>query len=338
MTSPNRLQFEESLSAQLDAESPQDLSLATAAADDAQREQLLNRWKLLGECLRELPHGGAGDLNQRVLREIREEVSARTTPHVPPQSTPARPAAARGFALVATLAVACLLLVPLTSDLLSPNPSSDRIAEGVSADTRDWEIIVLTVPDDGHNGVPESVLRTVIGHGLQIRRLGEQSTGDIDHPDILMASAGVSQQLREVLDSEIASLQAELNPDRIGDLDREQMLARFAESMHTPTKSDEYFGEMSLVVPDDGSIVVQALPSGRALEELIVADSSGESANDLPGTTGTSARSSATTARIAEYLTKGNGKPVLVVLVRRKVTAPDLQGHSEFWRNRWRGV
>ena len=132
-------------------------------------------------------------------------------------------------------------------------------------------------------------------------------------PVVAATSGMMTSDLLEVLTGESASADAEWNPDQIGDLDRSEMLARFVESLKTPSRSEEHFGEMVVgFSPETLDAIESVVQSGKLASESNVASFSEPGVNETVG--GTTIQTTP--------VSNSQLRPVLVVVRTRKESAP----------------
>ncbi len=340
MSASSPIDPEELLSAEFDSSSSNPASAVKIDADHA--ASLLARWRQVGDSLRAIPVQEETNLHLSVLQQIRSEssqpleVASAQTSQFFQRSSASQ--GARWAALVSSLAAVLLVCVSwivapdrsrlVQSGLISPatvaQSSLVRLEEEVASLPGEWEVLVVTVAANRQGGIPESVRKTVGDRGLRLHSLADSAVVDDSHPGVLMATGDVSSELRGVLEADPDDFQIEMNPDQIGDLSRSELLNKFAESMRVPTKSDEYFGEMYAILPDDDALVVKAVPSKTSAEEIVVANATnGVDQETLPHHNSSDNAAGQTAAQNIEHaakirLAKSSGKPVLVVFVKRK--------------------
>ncbi|MEQ9409623.1 MAG: hypothetical protein RIK87_17945 [Fuerstiella sp.] len=323
---------EEFLSAAFDAELSDEDNARPGGVDAQHARQLTDAWQQLGDCLRQLPESGPTDVSEAVLFQIRRD---QQRPIVRPDRSPNSDWFARRVAVVAST-VAVLLVSFSVMSLMTGLPDGDRFAAVVDSRPalvvpQEWEVVVLTVPDNGLHEIPDAVRQTVSDQGLHIHSLAELKDVGEDHPDLLVASGDLKEAFQELFDSHIDGIDAEWNPERVGEVDREMLLQRFAESMETPTRSEEFFGRMFVVLPGDNTLVQRPV-AGVSNDTALVADHSSAGNRGPAEATGAaqpdeSVSDHGSPAQIAAYLNKGKGKPVLVVLLRRRLPDSNTQGH-----------
>lgn len=351
MSASSPIDPEELLSAEFDSSDSDPASAVEMDADHA--TSLLAKWRQVGDSLRALPMRKETNLHLSVLQQIRgesrqplEAASAQTSQF---SYSDRASQGARWAALVSSLAAVLLVCVSwivapdrsglVQSGLIQPatvaQSSLMRLEEDVASLPGNWEVLVVTVAANRQGGIPESVRKTVGDRGLRLHSLADSAVVDESHPGVLMATGDVSSELRGVLEADPDDFQIEMNPDQIGDLSRSELLNKFAESMRVPTKSDEYFGEMYAILPDDDALVVKSLPSKASVEEIVMADAANSADPETLAHRNSpeNAVGQATAQNVAHVaksrLSKSSGKPVLVVFVKRKPAPPNHRSSNQ---------
>lgn len=312
--------LEEQLSHNFDHEK-HDRALVTEIGDE-QAEVLTNAWQQIGDHLRALPTKTVRDVAAQVQAEIRPK--GGTDSSTPPAKQPLVPTRNLGRS-VALLATSCAVMV-VAATIVAFQANTDFPATAIAfraADAQDWEVVVVTVPDQRMNLVTDKLRNAVDERGLSIHTLnqGESATGE--SVELLMASSESSIEFLDALNADAQDVETEWNPDRVGDVDREDLLRRFSESMQTPTRSDNFFGEIFVILPKDRSIRVKRLTPATTPKDHnpSVADAnSSVSDSDLAANTEDSVD-----AQVAKLLQKKSNRPVLVIF-RRKPATSNLQG------------
>ena len=346
MSASSPIDPEELLSAEFDSSDSDPASAVEMDADHA--ASLLAKWRQVGDSLRAIPVQEETNLHLSVLQQIRGEsrqplkaASALTSQF---RHRDRASQGARWAALVSSLAAVLFVCVswivaPDRSGLVQSatvaQSSLMRLEEDVASLPGDWEVLVVTVAANRQGGIPESVRKTVGDRGLRLHSLADSAVVDESHPGVLMATGDVSSELRGVLEADPDDFQIEMNPDQIGDLSRSELLNKFAESMRVPTKSDEYFGEMYAILPDDDALVVKSLPSKASVEEIVMADAANSADPETLANRNSAenAVGQATAQNVAHAaknrLSKSSGKPVLVVFVKRKPAPPNHRSSNQ---------
>ena len=258
---------DEWLSARFDGESAESASNARLTDE----ERTLAEWQQLGDSLRAIPTAEC-DLSVQVLAEIRT---------LPDNSEKRRSSGLQWVAVVTSLAAT--VLVGINMYLESQLPQSLASVARV----QEWEVLVVHVPE---TELPSDFSRHLDEHGFQIRNLTEAEpaapVSGADQIDFVLTSEEMSAHLLESLEDEFG-MTTERNPSNIGSLTREELLSRCAESLTSATRSDQHFGNISLLVSDE-----QIAENGDVQRSVEM--------------------------RLAEYVASGKRRPVVVVVVRDK--------------------
>lgn len=328
MNTSENVPAEELSSAVFDHES----AMEPADVSSAERE-LFSSWQQLGDDLRSIPTDPV-DLSGAVRAEILTAADSTVSRNLSVSGQPEQNSRALQW-LAVTTSLAALVMVCINlmyeADTADNKGLGTVAASDVSVVPDNWEVVVVTVRDEAPSDAVEFLRNSVTRSGLQIHSVSMESNAVTENPELLMAPGGVSETLRNVLSVQNNLYDTELNPGRVGSVSREELLARFAESLESPTQSDRYFGSMYVVLPGDHSLAVQPVPAGRPISETLVASAAGSSRQDAGKATATgepgSAESEAPSrTRITQYLQHGRNKPVLVVFVRRKTATGHPQG------------
>ncbi len=313
---------DESLSSVFDGENIDD---GHTGVDVDRARKLTAEWQQIGDALR-APPAAAVDLSPAIMAELRQTTVSDSTDvrWRSGKSSVVRRWLAIGASSLAVLLIGFAISHHLTAPIVE---TQFTLLTESSVASADWDVLVVTVPDnDGHN-TAEYVRNSVADHGLQLQSLVRDTGEEHNHPDILMASGDDSAAFRSIFASTDHHFTTEFNPDSIDGLDREQLLQRLAESVEAPTKSDEYFGEMLVAVPNDGSIVVMTVPQQTKEKANIAAAGSTNSDTPADDANAQSVSTPKDATLIAEFIKRGKNKPVVVVLRRaKKPTAPKHQG------------
>jgi hypothetical protein len=338
---------EELLSARFDG-SP---SAESSAPKTSQESELIQQWRHLGECLRDIPIQPCDQISTAV-RSCIESSQPEVVPEgcsVSSESTRHQGSVRHIRSIIVVLtAVVAILIVTVPISLLVTQTDSIPVAaipdSGgnlpyalaeespiLPANSQDWQVVVVTVSEQKHAEVSSKLRQSIGQSGLEIQSLSEADLNDDRTMGVLMSSADTSWELLDALDTGFnngvaGDIQTEWNPQRIGNFDRDELLARLAESMKTPTQSDVYFGEMFVVVPTNGALVTefsQLSPEGhssdrdQSVDSIIASASSARSRADRTNPESTSERSEPV-----------GGRPVLV-LFQKKPAPEDSQGNHQ---------
>ena len=313
--------------------------VGAATADD-----LLRQWSLVGDQLRSIPVRPAS----RVLNAVRQQREHDRKSFAPIVHTPASNRA-RFSVFAACTAVAVLLLAIRSASLSLPeNPLLATAENTLPTPSADWDVVVVTVSDDHYENATSQLRKKADEEQIELRVVSEGANETADSMDILVASNETSDQVLAALIEGDTSAEQEWNPMLVGDLDREQLLQKVAESMQIPTRSDEHFGEVLVVLSQEEAVSVVKQPfsagGGVATEATSPADQETQAALVAAKSTYDSTESGrsidgpalAPPEVIAEALPKGARKPVLFVLKRRKSAEPPtgVLIHSPFAADR----
>lgn len=301
---------------------------------------MLADWKSVGDVLRCLPPPEVS-LQHQVRQQIwaleAGSPSVQSAPSVQSSSSPtansvslyspADHSARRRLAVLTSCLAIAFLAFGIRTSLV--NPVDQRFASGgLLSRAVDWQVVVLTLEGDAVEPTSRLMRDTVAELGLEVQPLVSRDSSDARH-DVLLAGAEESEAvLRSLRAAETAGLAAELNPRTVGGLDRRQLLSRLEQSMKTPTRSDEFFGEMLVAVSVGDSVVVKTVPSSEDKAQPGTS-SLAQSNGDVREVTVRTARGPAS---IADYLTRQQTRPVVFV-IRRAEQQPDEPQGSRSTRN-----
>lgn len=268
MTSQSDLP-DEWLSAHFDGEATE------LKADNCQIEsaEAFDTWCQLGDALRAIPVQEC-DLTAGIRAEIET---------VPAAAKKRGSTALQWVAVVTSLAATIMVGINMYLESQLQNTLASL------APVQDWQVLVVHVPD---TEMPSDLLDR---HGMQLRSLSDSEALKPAGPDqleLVLASAEMSDRLQEAV-ANGSGMVTELNPRNIGNLTREELLSRCAESLASNTRSDEHFASIQVLVADSQPMLKSASEPGDD--------------------------------RVAEYVSSGRRQPVVVVLVRDKdVKTPQL--------------
>jgi hypothetical protein len=206
------------------------------------------------------------------------------------------------------------------------DPTNDQFAPGgLRWNMADWQVVLVTIDDDAVEPAAQLMRRTVANLGLEVQPLMDRPSAEAQH-DVLLANADDSEAVLQSLRAiGTESMATELNPRTVAGMDRKELLKRLGESMRTPTRSDEFFGEMLVAVAAGDSVIVQrrsAVPSpatANQQESIGIADAAGD-VQSVTVQTQQGAES------ISDYLTRRQARPVVFVIRRSGANQPEPQG------------
>ncbi|MEZ6127157.1 MAG: hypothetical protein R3C59_00580 [Planctomycetaceae bacterium] len=293
---------------------------------------LTKSWQQLSDCLRQLPVTAVENLAAQV--RVRIEADAQPMIQHDSEVKRARHDVTGLRRPIALLAASCaVLLMAINVSLQHFNRPVVAVASFTVLDPNAWEVVVVTVPDQQASLVTEQVRESVEQQGFRIHSLTSGTADDVESLELVMASAETSEQFLKVLGTDSPALETEWNPERIGRFDRDELLRKFAESMHTPTESDRYFGETFVILPDGDSVQVTSVSTNdESIATVAVSDNPANVGNHLasgvetesPSVVTQPAAPSTNEERLMEQLQKNVSRPVLVVFRKR----PKLQSDS----------
>lgn len=294
-----------------------------ASIGDKESTGLINSWTRLGDRLRDLRTEPAGELAERVKAQI----VATSTQLAPAQQTPNKPHyAGRSIALLATSCA--VMVVAATIVAFQANTNSSATATAFRAlNPQSWEVVVVTVPDERMNFVTERLRDAVDQRGLKIHSLNEGNDPSSESLEVLMASSESSVTFLEALNEDATDVQTEWNPERIGEIEREELLERFSASMQTPSRSDQHFGEVFVVLPKDRTVRVESLSSPNEVESADNRIASQES--PTPEIDDPAKPVDTLDTQVARLLDRRTTRPVLVIFRRQSALLKDLQGRLD---------
>jgi uncharacterized protein len=292
---------------------------------EAESAELADSWQKLGESLRQLPVTTADGLAARVQHEIRatqmtggEQQSSPYRSTIPQRSYHF----GRAAALLATSCAVMVVAATIVAYQANTPPSATAVAFR-SLDPKQWEVVVVTGTAQRLNLITAELRDAVDQRGLEIHSLSEGKRPANESMELLMASGESSVEFLEALSADDTDVEAEWNPDQISGFDRDELLSRFAESMQTPTQSDQFFGEVFVVLPKEHSIQVSTVPPGTIGEDSgnRIAKQDGSDSHEPP--------SESVDSQVARLLDRKTDRPVLVIFRRKPATLDDVQGYMD---------
>ncbi len=323
---PSNVTDDEYLSQKFDADSAESVSEDSELSDSNLKQ--LKSWKLLRECLQSIPVTPVdlvGVVSSRCRQlDVAGNVSYKNSA-IETKASVAKRHTTIGQVSAALAALAAVLVVSATVHLSNPgSQTSSGLAllqqDGVSnammdsfGDPATWDVLLVTVSEGADRQVVQQLRQSFQKNGMPVRSAAVSDDLAGPAPVVAATSGMMTSDLFEVLTGESASADAEWNPDQIGDLDRTEMLARFVESLKTPSRSEEHFGEMVVGFSSETVEAIESVVhSGKLASESNVA-SVLEPAIDgpEPGTT-----------IQAGPVSNNQLRPVLVVVRTRKESAP----------------
>ena len=205
----------------------------------------LGPWQQLRDDLRAIPIREA-DLSQSIMEAI-QDPAAQPQPSVvavgvaPVAARPARyEQRARIATLVSVLTLASCVILLSVLPRISVSPfrsltaiNMDSLAEELSK----CDVVVVRVPE---TSAPGQDLE-----GMADLDMGSQLTSDFGMPLRELDQAG------EEMFADLAEFDRVTNPELIGDMTREELMAKVLESVETPSLAEEHFGEMLVLFPSD---------------------------------------------------------------------------------------
>lgn len=325
---------EELLSAQFDELTSVDQSVCKSPQDS----ETFQQWRHLGDYLRAIPTEPCGQFSAAVRSRI--ELSEPKVIGEQVSFAPASVARSRRhmIALLTAAAAIAVVTVPISflvmkSDSMSVTTMADAggdlpyatapVNSVLPANSRDWQVVVVTVSEQKHAEVSSKLRQSIGQSGLAIQSLSDSSETDDQTMGVLMSSADTSSELLDALDigftdGVAGDIQTEWNPERIGNYDRDELLSRLTESMNTPTRSDEYFGEIFVVVPTNETLVAEVAPLQADTDKSIES----VAASEVRSSAGRTNLDSA-----AEHRGRVGRRPILV-LFQKKPALDDSHGES----------
>lgn len=292
---------------------------------EAEQRHLLTEWQTLSEGLQGFEVRSA-NLSATVMAEIGAPQAAEFQgADKIARSDFSRLQIAKIGALAVTTAALLFVAVRVATHETSLNRSAEVLAS-FSFDPQGWDVVVVTVSDEQADELAREFQQLPTETDLNVLPVLENQPTERNSIDVVMASKETSEKLLGRLAAGDSVAAAEWNPEKVGELERDELLKRFAVSMQTPTKSDLYFREVLVVTSgDDEGFRVSSRPSAGAADGAMVASNQQSDAEN----TGAEAdfqknpASSAAGVSVMEKLQKNSQRPVMVVLKRRP---PESQG------------
>lgn len=294
-----------------------------ASIGDKESTSLINSWTRLGDRLRELPTEPASELAELV----RAQIVATDTQLASAQQTPNKSRhSGRSIALLATSCAVMVVAATIVAFQANTNSSATATAFR-TLNPQSWEVVVVTVPDERVNFVTEKLRDAVDQRGLKIHSLNEGNDPSSKSLEVLMASSESSVTFLEALNEDATDVRTEWNPERIGEFEREELLKRFSASMQTPSRSDQHFGEVFVVLPKDRTVRVESLTAPNEVaspdSKLAVQESPTPDIDDSANPVDT------LDTQVARLLDRKSTRPVLVIFRRQSASVKDLQGRLD---------
>lgn len=323
---------EELLSEAFDADRVAESNRQTVGSERA--EVLLQEWQQVGDFLRGLPprkvqapRFEAAELQpaeQAIERASASQATAPVNLMKPVNAQPATQLSRQRLAVLTTCLAIAFLAFGIRTSLV--DPTNDQFASGgLLSNMADWQVVVVTVDDDAVEPAAQLMRRTVADLGLEVQPLMDRPSAAAQH-DVLLANADDSEAVLQSLRAiGTESMATELNPRTVAGMDRKELLKRLEESMRTPTRSDEFFGDMLVAVAAGDSIIVQrrsTVPSPAATnnqESIGIADAAG-------GVQSVTVKTQQGAESISDYLTRREARPVIFVIRRSGATQAEPQG------------
>lgn len=231
----------------------------------------------------------------------------------------------RQLAKIIALATSSVAMLSVSLQVATHEESLTRSAEvlaSFSFDPQGWDVVVVTVSDEQADQLSRDLERPSAAGDLKVLPVLENRHPEDNSVGVMMASKETSEKLLGKLAEAPVHSDAEWNPRMVGELDRAELLKRFADSMKTPTRSDLFFREVIVVTSDqDNGFRV----TSRASESDVRGDSVVKAAH--PAVREALSRQLASES-VLQQLQNNGRRPVLVVLKRRSDPAPGSQGST----------
>ncbi len=328
---------EELLSAEFDGLT----STEQTTGKSPQESKVFPQWRHLGDCLRAIPTQPGGQISATVRSRIESSPAtvARTGNYAKANS--ARQSRGNVVVVLTTAVAIAIVAVPIFGLLTETDSMPASTIANTSGqlphssvlptNSRDWQVVVITVSEHEHTALSSKLRQSMGQSGLQIQSLSRTGLNGDQTMGVLMSSADTSWELLDALntgfkDGVSGDVQTDWNPQRIGDFDRDELLARLTESMKTPTRSDIHFGEMFVVVRRNGTLVAEIaqLNSGEH------PDADGSAGSLAEAATAPAMRSRAGNANTVSPTDQSGpigGRPVLVLFQKRQAPEDSQGGH-----------
>lgn len=320
---------EELLSAAFDANRVSESNREAVGPEHA--EVLLHEWQQVGDLLRGLPvrEVPCPRFEEPELQSAEQASRLHATAAVdlihPSNTQPAAQLSRQRLAVLTTCLAIAFLAFGIRASLV--DPTNDQFASGgLLSNMSDWQVVVVTIDDDAVEPASQLMRRTVADLGLEVQPLMDRPSARAQH-DVLLTNADDSEAVLQSLRAiGTESMATELNPQTVAGMDRKELLKRLEESMRTPTRSDEFFGDMLVAVAAGDSVIVQrrsAVPSPAATnhqESIGIADAAAGDVQSVTVQTQQGAES------ISDYLSRRQARPVVFVIRRSGATAVEPQG------------
>ena len=289
-----------------------------------QQQQLIQTWQGAASKLKSVPVGKASVADGVMNRITAARIETRALPEQLSNSPKRRVPLAKMIALATSSIAMLYVALHVATHERSLNRSAEVLAS-FSFDPQGWDVVVLTVSDEQANQLSRHFEQPSKSGDLQMLSLMENSESKDGAVGVMMASKETSERLLVKLADTPDQAIAEWNPKRVGELGRDELLHRFAESMKTPTKSDLYFREVIVVTSDrdTGFHVTSKTADGQQSDQLI-ADANGTDSTEESDARRRHQKGESMLMQMQNH----RQRPVLVVLKRRSEPAPDSQGST----------
>lgn len=202
----------------------------------------LGPWQALRDDLRAIPVQKAR-LSQSIMGAV-QDLASQPQPSVVAGQVAVRPPRDEQRARIATLVsvltlASCVILLSVLPRIsVAPFRSLTAInMDSLAEELSKCDVVVVRVPQDSS---PRQDL-----DGLVDLDMGSQLTSDSGMPLRELDQAG------EEMFADLAAFDRVTNPELIGDMTREELMAKVLESVKTPSLAEEHFGEMLVLFPSD---------------------------------------------------------------------------------------
>lgn len=204
-------------------------------------QELVTDWKQLGTDIRQIPM-------------LSVDLVAAVSSQLHNVSVAARPKVSRSRSSVAFVAASMTVLsCCLVMWFLPPHPTSDNglttaastfTSQQLASGFAQCDIVVITRPD-GTERTSDWLQTSFDAHGMQSQAILVDSNSTATQEARLVVADAEPKRLLNFMNA----YESELNPSQIDEMDPDELLSKFVESMETPSLAEEHFNEFVVVVP-----------------------------------------------------------------------------------------
>lgn len=225
-------------------------------------KQLVQKWQQLGECIRSVPVSPASVADSVRMQLDRDDVAVALVTG----SSDARGWTVRGRSSIAlttaamTIVFCCVALwmlpppasVPAIAKNLSSTFTSQQLATGFA----NCDVVVVTMPE-GKEEASDWIQSSFAAHGMHAQAILVDSRSQDAQVSRIVGTDVASEDFLDLMNT----FDNEYRPLQIDEMEPDELISQFVESLETPSLAEEHFNEFVVVVPKD---LLQQLRSGQA--------------------------------------------------------------------------